>query len=488
MHNELRGTWLHRKALFALPAAAALLTLAPAAHAFTATPDPTPSNYPSLYSPTSPGPVVETAANVSQLQSDVAGAQQGSLTIIVLKVGTIYTVTSPLDILPGTDVEITGPPTLQATSPSNNTAPVISGLTLYANYLGSTNPIPEPTIYVEPGGYGVLKAIQVEFGGTNQGEGAVEVGGQAEIDNVAIFGPEGTGLTLDDGGNATMTNSNITQGNFDGIEMNGQNPAPDGGLTLVNDTIAENQVGGIISGGEQTLASYNTIFANNDESNTGATEAVIDDPTTFTGAGNYSDDGSFPSGTTDSSTLDSHLPTFLSYLGGPTEVLPEKAGAPTIGKGVATYCPTADQRFFLYTKGTGGTCDVGSYQSTGVQDTSTTGPTVASLTKNESANSSIPSTETVKISESGTGAIGIGGDVVNNYAIGSTYTSQGSVGFPTWGGSLFNSVNSISAAPLYPTTASYAVTATKADGDLTVGDTKWSFYATDWLGNFNYEN
>jgi len=41
MHNESRNTWLRRKGMLALPAAAALLALAPAAHAFTS-PDPSP--------------------------------------------------------------------------------------------------------------------------------------------------------------------------------------------------------------------------------------------------------------------------------------------------------------------------------------------------------------------------------------------------------------------------------------------------------------
>jgi hypothetical protein len=42
--------------------------------------------------------------------------------------------------------------------------------------------------------------------------------------------------------------------------------------------------------------------------------------------------------------------------------------------------------------------------------------------------------------------------------------------------------------PSYPSLAAYPVTATKPLGDLTAGDTKWSFYTSDWLGNTTYCN
>ena len=101
-----------------------------------------------------------------------------------------------------------------------------------------------------------------------------------------------------------------------------------------------------------------------------------------------------------------------------------KTGNPAIGKGLATYCPTADQRFFLYTQGTGGTCDVGLHtRRTGVQDTSTTGPTCTIGSINESNNASVASTETVNVAESG--GIGLGPDAVNY-----TITNNGTVGYP----------------------------------------------------------
>jgi hypothetical protein len=88
---------------------------------------------------------------------------------------------------------------------------------------------------------------------------------------------------------------------------------------------------------------------------------------------------------------------------------------------------------------------------------------------------------TVNVTEPG--GIGIGPDAVND-----TITSNGTiVGTPVFDNWLNATDASFTLDPAYEaTTAALPVTATKPVGDTTAGDTKWSFYATDWLGNTTY--
>jgi len=68
-------------------------------------------------------------------------------------------------------------------------------------------------------------------------------------------------------------------------------------------------------------------------------------------------------------------------------------------------------------------------------------------------------------------------------------TSNGTVSYPTVGSTWFADLNPSATIPSmvdFPSNSPLAVTASKPAGDTTVGDTKWSFDATNWLGITTY--
>jgi hypothetical protein len=250
-------------------------------------------------------------------------------------------------------------------------------------------------------------------------------------------------------------------------------------VNLIQDTFSYNSIGAIEG---PNINVYNTLFVKNKQNGgTGACGQLGTTGDTFTG--DYADESSCgTNGVTVSTGLDLKIGQTVTN-GGPTITTSLKTGNPAIGKGLAQYCPSADQRFFLYTQGTGGTCDVGAYQTTGTQDVSTQGPVCTIQSINESSNPAVASTEVVNAQEPA-GSIGLGADAVNY-----TITNNGTVSYPVNGTTWFNAPDQVlTIDPSYPSLAAYPVTATKPLGDLTAGDTKWSFYTSDWLGNTTYCN
>jgi hypothetical protein len=96
-----------------------------------------------------------------------------------------------------------------------------------------------------------------------------------------------------------------------------------------------------------------------------------------------------------------------------------------------------------------------------------------------------PAYETVNVTDSGSG---VGPDTITN-ASGTTNggTFTGTVTWPLVPGTMLDETSSSQSPALdYPSTTAYPVTATKASGDASVGDTKWTFDATNWLGEQTY--
>lgn len=424
-------------------------------------------------------PVVDTPTTTAALQTDVSTANSapaGTLTIIDL-CGCQYAPTAGMTIT--SNIEITGPPTYQTGStPATTQDPQINGSNL------NTLSVPVPVFTVKTGGNFLLKGVDIIDGGAGQGLAAIDAnGGNTEIDNTAIDSSLGTGLEEDAGAYLTVENSDISDGVSDGFE--GPGSCADTGAvcsTFINDSILNNSTGGISGAG---IGFYNSVLANNFQASGTECSSIVG----LQAAGSLSDDTSCPTSVASDSALTGDFnPT--GFNGGPTETTQPIAGSSPIGFGVAKYCPTSDQRFFLYTKYSGGKCDAGSYQSNSShQDTSVAGPACTIASKNESTDPSIASTEVVNAQESA--GIGIGPDGVQ-----SATTTNGTVSWPvtitplkvgsstvgdmTW----FNETDSgLSVATDFPSTAAYAVTAAKPVGDLTNNDTKWSFFATDWLGN-----
>jgi hypothetical protein len=434
----------------ALPVVAASLALAPVAGAATM--------QPTIYTPT----------DSTSLQNDVATADTtAGLNIIELS-SYAYQPTSPL-ILSG-DIEITGPPTLQAANGVTQD-PEINGTQIF-----NISPA-VPMIEIEPGANVLMKGFDVANGGNGEGTGAIEMyGGNLLMDSTTITGSLGSALVMQ-GGSATLVNSNVLGGTEDGIEQNGAGAAS---VTLVQDTLAYNGVGAMEG---PNISAYNSYFFKNAQGGGGGTCSQLGYAgDTF--VGDYSNDTSCgTTGVTVSTALMNRDTYNEEENGGPIYTVGLKPGNPAIGQGLPQYCPVgADSRFFLYTQGSGGTCDVGGYQTTGVEDTSTTGPACTVGSIDESTNPAVASTETVNVTEPA-GSIGLGPDAVDD-----TITNNGTVGYPA-NGDWFNATDpSFTLDPSYESFGPYPVTATKPVGDVTAGDTKWSFYASDWLGNTTYCN
>jgi hypothetical protein len=433
MHQRLMASRLWRKIAVALPIAAATVACVPAAA-----------------SAASVAPVIYTPTTTTALQTDISqadGATPGTLSIIQL-CGCSYQPTESLPL--SGDIEITGPPTNQA---AQGTDANINGQTVF-------NLSPAVPLFVVNSGASVLfKAVDIESAGNGDGVGAIQDSGSVEIDNSGIIGSLGSALVVNSGATAYLTNSDISGGTADGVENSGT-------ATLTNDTLAYNAYGALAGSG---MSIYNSYIYKDHEENTAGGSCVNTTGDTF--AGDYADDSTCgTTGVTVASTL-SRYTGQVGYNGGPDETVNLKTGNPAIGKGLAAYCPPSDGRFFLYTQGSGGTCDVGDYQTTGTEDTGTTGPTCTVGTTTESSNVNVPSTMTVNVTDPA-GGVGIGPDVVTT-----TTTNNGTVMLPTVSGSWFDTEL---------TDGPYTVTAQKPAGDLTVGDTSWSFYASDWLGNSTY--
>lgn len=448
MEDRSIGSRLWRRGAMALPVVVAALAFAQAASATTG------------------APVVYTPTNSATLSSDVTTADSaapGTLSIIQL-CGCLYEPTSELTL--DGNIEITGPPTYQTGSTgATSQDPQINGQLVY-----NLSPA-EPTILVNAGANVVLKGFDLSSAG-NGVLGGIEANGGSttEVDNMAIDGSAGPAIQLNSGANMTVSNALLGDGDFFGVSSAGSAV-----INMINDSIWDNNNGGVAGNG---IHLYNDLFVSNEQGGTGFNCQNIG--TGFIASGTWSDDTSCG---TAGVTYDPNLPNYMDFTdfnGGPSESAELVPGSGADDGGNATYCPTNDQRFFLYTKGSGGTCDPGSYQESGVQDTSTSGPACTVSSVNESTNPSVASTEVVDAQEAS--GIGMGADSVQSYA-----TNNGTVMWPTVGSSWFNATSpSLTVAEDYPSTAAYPVTAAKPVGDLTVNDTMWSFYASDWLGNTTY--
>jgi hypothetical protein len=338
--------------MMALPVAGLALALAPIASAAQPT-------------------VVFTPTDSAQLQDAVSKADAqpaGTLSVIMLSatgaIGGAYVPTQPLAL--SGNVEITGSPSQQATT---GTEPRIDGGTLF-------NLSPVPNMFTINSGANVLfKAVEITGGGSTT-TAAIQVnsGGTLRIENSAVDSNPGTGVNVASGGSAVITNSDISDGTFDGIENSGS-------LTLINDTIAFNPQGGIVG---PNIHMFNTLLANqqtaagrncfNVTGLVAVTSIADDSPTTPTCP--TSGAGAVPNNTAAGTDL-----ALTNDNGGPTITTALTAGNPAINAGTLADCPISDQRFFTGSYGAVGThCDLGSYQTTGTVNNSTAGPVCTAQT------------------------------------------------------------------------------------------------------------
>ncbi|MGO9751781.1 MAG: choice-of-anchor Q domain-containing protein [Solirubrobacteraceae bacterium] len=445
-----------------LPVAAAALAFAPLASAQYAQPTVT-------YTPTS------TAA----LEADVSaadGAAAGTLSIIQLQpnsvVGNDYLPTVPL-MLQG-DIEITGPPTYQ-----NNVTVPFGGDANVNGQDEQTTPSPVDLFTVENGANVLFKAFDIQTG-SPIGNASIRVngGGVAEIDNMGLDGDAtvvkidpGNGSTIPDG-LATITNSNLSDGDYDAVENNSSTA-----VAMVNDTMIRNEQGAIGSGPVDLV---NSILVNNGlgkhecfQPATLVIDTIVDDSTCGTPSA-----GGVITETFKSLKV---VTTNGVYNGGPSASILIGTGSTAIGKANTAYCSISDQRFFLRTPST---CDDGAYQTTGTQDASTAGPV---CTPNAPVYSTNPATMTVDAQDS-VNTIGLGPDSITNLQSvlkSNPAVANGAATWPIVNTTWFDETDPGAPAPYLSDSAStsaFPVTDAKPTNDNTVGDTSWSFMAQNWLG------
>lgn len=401
--------------------------------------------------------VTSTSGLVSAIAASNAAGGSNVINVAPDANGT-YFPTAPITIAAGNNLEISGAPKNQATTAAA-TQTVISGQ--------QVNPLTANFITVADGASLLVKGLTISSATAN-GYSVIEDNGNVEIDNTAFFGNGGTILSLDQTGadvpNATVDNSFLGNSLLDAVENNS------GNATLNNDTITGNQHGGVGFGSGNTVLN-NTLIADN------GTSLNCQGGAPTSESNSIDDDGSC--GVTQVSRSSLKIPTggALSYNGGPTLTLKLGAGSSAFGAGNALLCLSSDQRFFAR----GGTCDVGSYQSSGTtQATYSTAPicTVASI--NESSSTSVASTETVNVTDPGGPGLGPDANVLGTFVSGS-----GTVAVPTnaFGYDETNPTASDPSLTDSPAAGPFAVTASKPLGDVTSGDTKWQFTVSDWLGN-----
>ncbi len=260
------------------------------------------------------------AALVSAIAS--AGAQSGPSTIELR--GGAYAPSSTLTI--SGDVTIAGP--------TSGPGADVSG--------DAIAPTGSDLFSVAPGGRATFENLILSSSGYENEGAAVDDGGSVFLEDSTLSGNDGPALVVEPGATATATDTTISAGIDGGIEDTGS-------ATLVNSTVADNQVLGIEdSSGKLSLV--NTIVADNGGRDCTAPAASSDD--------SLDSDGSCGVGAL--SAINPQLEP-LSANGGPTLTQALAAGSAAIGAGDPGQCPSLDQRG--YQRPSGRPCDIGAYQT-----------------------------------------------------------------------------------------------------------------------------
>jgi hypothetical protein len=458
-----------------------------------------------------------TASSASQFttvcvpQANAAGA---GFTIIQIPMGTVLTgLTGPITLTGHT--EITGPPT--ASVPLNATTGDSQ-----INGTGDPTLTTQDLFKLSSGANVIFKSFDLDLcGATTVACVEVSQNAHAEFDNMAIEGANGLPVIVDSGtpgsagppivngipgGMAIFNETSIIDGSGNGPEIQGGSAIPtnEGGGSTAGDasfnnaTISNNGIAGIDNQANSIVNLNNTVIDFSNQTAVGAHDCAN---TVQSAGSSQADDASCGTGVTTETAAGINL-GFSNFNGGGTEtqvpadpngtISGSTSGTSTLtNAGNPLTCAVSDQRFDLKTPGS---CTIGAYQTTGVPDPETTGPTCKVTALNEAS----PASEQVTITDA---MSGIGPDAITNATISSTFT--GGAGTVAWPGvpvapatappgtsTLFDETSPGQSPALdYPNNtllpasgAGFVVTATKLAADTTVNDTHWTFDATNWLG------
>jgi hypothetical protein len=267
-------------------------------------------------------------SNVDQLVSAVKNAGSGDT--IVLAAGT-YAPDSPLVVK--TSLTITGPQTEGAVG--SPTGAVISG----AADEGSGS---DDVIDVQAGATLTMQNVSMRLAGT-QGV-AIDDAGTVVLQASEFSQNNSVAAVLVEPG-ATLTATNTTfAGNLgDGLDVFGT-------ANLVNDTVADNVLGGVFNEAGSTVSLTNSIVVRNGNGTKWSSDCAVAVSSSVTSL-----DGD---GTCGANLHGDPKLGHINLNGGPTGTLALQSGSPAIGAGTASACPGVDQRLAPRTGG----CDLGAFQ------------------------------------------------------------------------------------------------------------------------------
>ena len=436
---------------------AAVAVLAPAASAFTGNTYTTNIQTPGS---TTQSSLVNGTALVAALAAQTGGTGPGLVAgenNVVQLCNCDYVVASSLSIPANMQVEITGPPLLNATPTNFSRVEGTSG----------ASGLKADLFVVNSGDNVLFKAFNIV--NAPSGFAAIRTtGGNTEIDNFSMYNEFSNVMTVA-GGNVTVNDTTIADnGQGSGITQTA------GTLTVNNSTIGNNQTYGL----RATNAFLNNdTFAQNPAGDCQLSNGGIGPGAGITAnAGNLDDDGSC-GGNADGSLILAFPSTFQ---GGPVHIAQIVTETSPGIDNITSGCPLEDARFYNVTNTT--SCDPGSDALGNSTAPTETAGSVAPVSCSVKSTTEIPSGGT------GSSMQVVGVTDATSYLGPDTFfggtTNNGSISWPTVSGTLFDLTNpSFTGWTDSPTNGEFDVTAIKTAGDAAAGDTMWHLTAMDWLGN-----
>ncbi len=295
------------------------------------------------------------AGSTTEFVSDVGKANAAAgPTTIVLAAG-IYSPTTPVTV---TNTSAT----LTVEGPSGS--PTVEGgpATLDGS---NVEPSPSELFIVSPGASVTFKDVEIAHGGgvgvpsirvDGEPEGGTVHGGKVSLEKSLVSGNVGTGVTIEAGAEATMTNSTLSDNSGFAVVATGT-------ASLLNSTVAFNKGGGVQNNGVVNLT--NTIVAENKNSDCKGKATTSD----------HSLDSDGTCGVGALGKMNPMLGATLAEDGGTTLIHSLQAGSPAISAGDAAACTTEDQRGAPRPGISGKPCSIGA------DEYSNTPPTIVTPTE-----------------------------------------------------------------------------------------------------------
>ena len=330
------------------------------------------------------------AHTAADLVTDVQTSSAGD--IILLDAGVQYAVAQSLDVNHNLTIE-TDPSQLSG----GHVAATISGGSIS---IPSTLDSGEKDIIVAGPGVTVTVSDVVITASIQPSNGAAVAmgpppaggnGGSLSIDHSLLSGNNGNAIDVMSGGQATVTNSTITN------SIAGDAIVLDGSATLNEDTIANNGHFAIDNIGGGTVSINNTILSGNTSGNC---QTPLSAPSTFSHDIDSGTSCGFASLNGSLSGQASGVISPIANNGGPTNTFALPAGSPAINSGTGPGAAPTDQRFLLRDA----TPDIGAFEAGAATPVAVT-LTVQKIVVNTGGGTAAPSDFTMTVTDTTTGTV-----------------------------------------------------------------------------------